>query len=135
MFFVSYRHGYLRKCLESIATASTDIDKNSVCVFALDRTPIITGGEVNQTMEVIKNVTFCKVVVWKVEREAEKSQKSYALRLKRHWWFVLESVFNATMTGMYVLNGQLVVMVIPWLYSPPTKQKVTTYTIEFQLSV
>ena len=110
VFFVSYRHGYLRKCLESIATASRDINKHSVCVFALDRTPITTDGEVNQTMEVLNNVTFCKVVVWRVERAAEKSQESYALRLKRHWWFVLESVFNATITGMYIMNKQLVMI-------------------------
>jgi hypothetical protein len=113
VFFVSYRHGYLRKCLQSIAFASADIDKTSVCVFALDRTPITTDSEVNQTMEVIRNVTFCKVVVWKVEREAEKSheqKKNYALRLKRHWWFVLESVFNATLTGMYVSWWSLLIL-------------------------
>ena len=118
VFFVSYRHGYLRKCLESIATASTDIDKHSVCVFALDWTPITTDVEVNKTMEVIRNVTFCKVVVWKMEREAEKSQKSYALRLKQHWWFVLESIFNATITGMYVMNGELVVMSLGYTHPP-----------------
>ena len=101
VFFVSYRYTYLRKCLESIAVASEDIDKSSVCVFALDRTPVTTEREVNETLKVIRNVSFCKVVVWKVEKKARNvSEKNYALRLKRHWWFVLENVFNATVTGM-----------------------------------
>ena len=106
VFFVSYRYGYLRRCLESIAFASADIDRSSVCIFALDKTPITTDGEVSQTLDVIRNVTFCKVVVWKVESEPGRSQeKNYALKLKRHWWFVLESVFNATITGMHILGG------------------------------
>ena len=104
VFFVTYRYAYLRKCLESIALASEDIDKSSVCVFALDRTPLTTDREVNQTLEVVRNVTFCRVVVWEVEKEANKIHKetNFALRLKKHWWFVLESVFNATVTGKVV---------------------------------
>ncbi|XP_028402718.1 uncharacterized protein LOC114525536 isoform X1 [Dendronephthya gigantea] len=97
VFFVSYRYAYLRKCLESIALASTDINNSSVCVFVLHRTPKTTARDVNQTFEVIRNVTFCKVFVWTVKEDTK--EKHYALRLKRHWWFVLESVFDATLTG------------------------------------
>lgn len=103
VFFVTYRYAYLRKCLESIAFASADIDKSSVCIFALDRTPMTTDHEVNETLEVIRNVTFCKVVVWTIEGRSK--EKNYALRLKGHWWFVLESVFNATISGMYTKGG------------------------------
>jgi hypothetical protein len=103
VFFVTYRYAYLRKCLESIAFASADIDKSSVCIFALDRTPVTTAHEVNETLEVIRNVTFCKVVVWAIEGRSK--EKNYALRLKGHWWFVLESVFNATISGMYTKGG------------------------------
>ncbi|XP_028402717.1 uncharacterized protein LOC114525535 [Dendronephthya gigantea] len=97
VFFATYRYAYFRKCLESIALASTDIDNSSVCVFVLDRTPKTTARDVNQTLEVIRNVTFCKVFVWTVKEE--NKEKNYALKFKRHWWFVLESVFNATLTG------------------------------------
>ena len=104
VFFASYRYAYLRKCLESIVLASADIDKSSVCVFALDRTPVTTARDVNQTLEVIRNVTFCKVFVWETEeRTNRKENKNYALRLKRHWWFVLESVFDATLSGMCIM--------------------------------
>lgn len=106
VFFVTYRYAYLRQCLESIALASEDIDKSSVCVFALDRTPVTTDREIHETLELIRNVTFCRVVVWKVEKEVNKIHKetNFALRLKEHWWFVLESVFNATITGKLVVS-------------------------------
>ena len=106
VFFVTYRYAYLRKCLESIAFASEDIDKSSVCVFALDRTPVTTEREMNQTLAVIRNVTFCRVVVWKVEKEAHgiHEDTNFALRLKKLWWFVLESVFNATITGKRIVT-------------------------------
>ncbi|XP_028415146.1 uncharacterized protein LOC114538190 isoform X2 [Dendronephthya gigantea] len=104
VFFVSYRYAYLRKCVESIGVASADIDKSSVCVFVLHRTPKTTARDVNQTLEVIRNVTFCKVFVWKVKED--NKEKNYALRLKRHWWFVLKSVFDATLTGS-LFNGWL----------------------------
>ena len=106
MFFVSYRYEYLSKCLQSIAVASADIDRSSVCVFALDMTPITTAREVNETLRVIHNVTFCRVVVWRVERERNE-EKNFALRLKLHWWFVLERVFNATLTGKIMLLHSL----------------------------
>ncbi|XP_028415145.1 uncharacterized protein LOC114538190 isoform X1 [Dendronephthya gigantea] len=104
VFFVSYRYAYLKKCVESIRVASADIDKSSVCLFVLHRTPKTTARDVNQTLEVIRNVTFCKVFVWKVKED--NKEKNYALRLKRHWWFVLESVFDATLTGSS-FNGWL----------------------------
>ena len=103
VFFVTYRHAYLKKCLESIALASKDIDKSSVCVFALDRTPKTAGQEIHQTLTLIRKVTFCKVVEWNVEKEAHGiKKKNFVMRLKRLWWFVLESVFNATISGKLV---------------------------------
>ena len=103
VFFVTYRYAYLKKCLESIALASKDIDKSSVCVFALDRTPKTTGQEINQTLALIRKVTFCKVVEWNVEKEAYGiKKKNFVMRLKRLWWFVLESVFKATISGKLV---------------------------------
>lgn len=103
VFFVNYRHEYLRHCLEAIARASADIDKSSVCVFALDKPrAAITHAVINRTIEVIQNVTFCKVFLWKVDSDRGRlPEKSSALRLKYHWWFVLESVFNATLDGNY----------------------------------
>lgn len=106
VFFVTYRHEYLRACLTSISEASADIDKSSVCVFALDilhkRT---TKADVDETIKVINNVTFCKVFVWKVDSDRGRPpEKNLALRLKHHWWFVLESVFNATMAGKGALR-------------------------------
>lgn len=103
VFFVNYRHGYLRDCLASIAKASADIDGSSVCVFALDKPrAVTTRAEINKTIEVLNNVTFCKVYIWKVDSdEGRAAEKNMALRLKHHWWFVLESVFNATMAGNY----------------------------------
>lgn len=104
VFLVNYRHEYLRSCLESIAKASTDIDVSSVCVFALDKPrAATTSAEENKTMEVINNVTFCKVYIWKVDSdEGRPAEKNMALRLKHHWWFVLEGVFNATIAGNYL---------------------------------
>lgn len=99
VFFVSYRSEYLAKCLRSVAVASEDIDTSSVCVFALDRTPVTSDREVNETLRVIRNVSFCQVVVWQVVRTTTKEETNFALRLKRHWWAVLESVFNATVNG------------------------------------
>ena len=101
VFFVSYRTQYLRKCLASIAVASKDIDKSSVCVFALDRTPKTTEQDVKETLEAIDEVTVCQTYVWVVKKKAKKGKlnENYVLRLKLHWWFVLETVYNATYDG------------------------------------
>ncbi|XP_046857718.1 uncharacterized protein LOC124451129 isoform X1 [Xenia sp. Carnegie-2017] len=108
VFFVSYRTQYLRKCLASIAVASKDIDKSSVCVFALDRTPKTTEQDVKETLEAIDDVSVCQTYVWVVKKKAQKGKlnENYVLRLKLHWWFVLETVYNATYDET-IFNGLL----------------------------
>ena len=88
VIFCSYRPTYMARLLNSMK-ALEGLNPDTVCLFACQRTPVVSTQDITKTQNIINNVKICKAKSFLTE-----SRKRNAKEYKKQWYNVVKLAFE-----------------------------------------
>lgn len=88
VIFCSYRPAYMARLINSMKVLE-GLSPDTVCLFACQRTPVVSTQDIKKTKDIINQVKVCKTKTFLTE-----SKKRNAKEYKRQWYNVVKLAFE-----------------------------------------